>query len=86
MSAYNSRGVLATRNLPLHKIPHYYFSSVAGSTKSLLIFIFFPELHLESQYEHTNYLSKTVNDSTLASYLPTSEETVSRGVTAVAEV
>ncbi|KAL5370876.1 hypothetical protein DPSP01_014622 [Paraphaeosphaeria sporulosa] len=58
MSAYNSRDDLATRNLPLHKIPHYCFGSVAGSTKSLLIFIFFPELHFESQYQHTTYLSK----------------------------
>lgn len=48
VSAYNNCGVLATKNLPLHKIPHYCFGSVAGSTKSLLIFIFFPELHLES--------------------------------------
>ncbi|PVH90783.1 hypothetical protein DM02DRAFT_664675, partial [Periconia macrospinosa] len=101
VSAYNSRGDLATRHLPLHKIPHYCFGSVAGSTKSLLLFIFFPELHLESQYEHSTYLSKqdqqlwldavllpaigkTVNDSTLASYLPASEDNASRGVTAVA--
>ena len=101
VSAYNSRGDLATRRLPLHKIPHYCFGSVAGSTKSLLLFIFFPELHLESQYEHSTYLSKqdqqlwldavllpaigkTVNDSTLASYLPASEDNASRGATAVA--
>lgn len=58
VSAYNNRGDLATRNLPLHKIPHYCFGSITGSTKSLLIFIFFPELHLESRYEHTTYLSK----------------------------
>ena len=100
VSAYNSRGDLATRNLPLHKIPHYCFGSVAGSTKSLLLFVFFPELHLESQYEHTAYLSKqdqqlwldavllpaigkTVDDSTLASYLPASEDNASRGATAV---
>ncbi|KAL5370972.1 hypothetical protein DPSP01_014565 [Paraphaeosphaeria sporulosa] len=100
VSAYNSRGDLSTRNLPLHKIPHYCFGSVAGSTKSLLLFIFFPDLHLESQYEHSTYLSKqdqqlwldavllpaigkTVDDSTLASYLPASEDTASRGVTAV---
>ncbi|KAL5373645.1 hypothetical protein PMIN02_012401 [Paraphaeosphaeria minitans] len=64
MSAYNSRGVLATRNLPLHKIPHYYFSSVAGSTKSLLIFIFFPELHLESQQD-----GKRLDPSVVPSHL-----------------
>ncbi|KAF1957687.1 hypothetical protein CC80DRAFT_515784 [Byssothecium circinans] len=57
-SAYNYRGDLVTKNLPLHKVPHYCFSSVAGSIKSLLIFIFFLELHLESRYEHTTYLSK----------------------------
>ncbi|CAE7221502.1 hypothetical protein PTTW11_11432 [Pyrenophora teres f. teres] len=99
VSAYNSRGDLVTRTLPLHKIPHYCFGSVAGSTKSLRLFIFFPELHLESQYEHTTYLSKqdqqlwldavllpaigkTVNDSTLVSYLPVSEDNASKGVTA----
>jgi hypothetical protein len=100
VSAYNSRGDVATRNLPLHKIPHYCLGSVAGSTKPLLLFIFFPELHLESQYERSTYpskqdqqlwldavllppIGKTVNDSTLASYLPASEDTASRGVTAV---
>ena len=98
--AYNSRGDMATRNLPLHKIPHYCFGSVAGSIKSLQIFIFFPELHLESQYKHTTYLSKqdqqlwldvvllpavskTVNDSTLMSFLPASEDNASIGVTTV---
>ncbi|KAF2279842.1 uncharacterized protein EI97DRAFT_438948 [Westerdykella ornata] len=100
VSAYSRRGDLAMRNLPLHKIPHYCFGSVAGSTKSLLLFIFFPELHLESQYQHSTYLSKqdqqlwldavllpaiskTVDDSTLASYLPASEDNASRAVTAV---
>ncbi|KAK7178799.1 hypothetical protein PSPO01_15136 [Paraphaeosphaeria sporulosa] len=47
-----------TRSIPLHKVPHYCFGSVAGSTKFLHIYIFFPELHLESQYEHTTYLGK----------------------------
>lgn len=100
VSVYNRRGDLATRNLPLHRIPYYCFGSVVGSTKSLLLLIFFLELYLESQYEHSTYLSKqdqqlqldamvlsaigkTVNDSTLASYLPASEDNASRGVTVV---
>ena len=40
VSAYNNRGDLTTGNLPQHKIPHYCFGSVAGSIKSLLLFIF----------------------------------------------
>ncbi|KAF1964542.1 hypothetical protein BU23DRAFT_575606 [Bimuria novae-zelandiae CBS 107.79] len=72
-------GKLATRNLPLYKIPYYYFGLITGSTKLLLIFIFFPELHVENQYKH----SKIVNNLTLASYLPASKDTISRGVTIV---
>ncbi|KAF9732819.1 hypothetical protein PMIN01_09677 [Paraphaeosphaeria minitans] len=66
------------RNLPLHKIADYCFSPAAGSTKSLLIFIFL-ELHLKA----SRTIGKTVNDSTLASYLPASEDNASRGFVAV---
>ena len=58
ISAYNSRGNLTTRDVPLHKIPHYCFGTVAGSIRSLMVFIFFPELRLESQYKHSTHLSK----------------------------
>jgi hypothetical protein len=55
--SYNKRGVLTQKYAPLHKIPHYCFGSVIGM-ESLLMFVFFPALHLESDYEHSTYLSK----------------------------
>jgi hypothetical protein len=60
--AYNSRGDLVEREFPLHHIPHYCFGSVIGM-ESLLLFVFFPALRLESQYKHTTYLSN--NDQEL---------------------
>jgi hypothetical protein len=48
MSAYNNYSVLVIKNLLLYKIPYYYFGFVVGSTKLLLIFIFFLELYLKS--------------------------------------
>ena len=58
VSEYNERGALTARNVPLHKIPHYCFGTVAGSILGFQLFVFFPELHLESLYQHTTYLSK----------------------------
>jgi hypothetical protein len=55
--SYNNRGVLTRKFAPLHKIPHYCFGSVIGM-EGLLIFVFFPALHAESDYEHSTYLSK----------------------------
>ena len=55
--SYNKRGVLTRKFAPLHKIPHYCFGSVIGM-EGLLIFVFFPALHAESDYEHSTYLSK----------------------------
>lgn len=54
--AYNNRDDLVTRNLPLHTIPHYCFGTVIGM-ETLFIYMFFPELRLESHYSHTTYLS-----------------------------
>jgi hypothetical protein len=54
---YNSRNVLTQKYTPLHKIPYYYFSTVVGMD-SLSILVFFPALHLESNYEHSTYLSE----------------------------
>ena len=54
---YNDRDVLKQKYTPLHKIPHYCFGTVAGMDP-LFVLIFFPALHLESDYEHTTYLSK----------------------------
>ncbi|KAF2177169.1 hypothetical protein K469DRAFT_697471 [Zopfia rhizophila CBS 207.26] len=54
--AYNGRGDLTKKYVPLHKIPHYCFRSVIGMDL-LLIYIFFPTLHIESDYEHSTYLS-----------------------------
>jgi hypothetical protein len=53
---YDRHGDLAERYIPLHKVPHYCFGSLIGM-ESLFIYIFFPALHLESDYEHTTYLS-----------------------------
>ena len=53
---YNTRGVLTQKYTPLHKIPHYCFGTIVGMD-SLYILIFFPALYLESDYEHTTYLS-----------------------------
>ncbi len=55
--AYNNRDVLTQKYTPLHKIPHYCFGTVIGMD-SLSILIFFPALHLESNYEHSTYLSE----------------------------
>ncbi|TGO31559.1 hypothetical protein BHYA_0526g00010 [Botrytis hyacinthi] len=58
MRKYNDRGILTREYTPLHKIPHYCFGSVIG-IETLYIFIFFPNLHLESDYyKHSTYLSK----------------------------
>jgi hypothetical protein len=54
---YNSRDVLTQKYTPLYKIPYYYFSTVV-SMDSLSILIFFLALHLESNYEHSTYLSE----------------------------
>lgn len=100
VSAYNNRGNLATRSIPLHKIPHCCFGSVIGIGE-LFIYIFFPELHLESQYKHSTYLStqdqqlwldavflpalvKTVKKSNLLQHYPASAHIVSLDATALA--
>ena len=54
---YNARGALTQKYTPLHKIPHYCFGTAIGMD-SLSILIFFPALHLESDYEHSTYLSE----------------------------
>jgi hypothetical protein len=54
---YNARGALTQKYTPLHKIPHYCFSTAIGMD-SLSILIFFPALHLESNYKHSTYLSE----------------------------
>jgi hypothetical protein len=54
---YNKRGVLSQTYTPLHEIPHYCFGTTVGM-ENLLIYIFFPALHRDSDYEHSNYLSK----------------------------
>ncbi|KAN0095005.1 hypothetical protein V8E51_015716 [Hyaloscypha variabilis] len=54
---YNGRDVLTQKYTPLHKIPHYCFGTVVGMD-SLSILIFFPALHLESDHEHSTYLSE----------------------------
>jgi hypothetical protein len=53
---YNKRGVLTTTYIPLHKLPNYCIGNVVGMTP-LFIYIFFPALHTESNYEHSNHLS-----------------------------
>ncbi|KAF5879002.1 uncharacterized protein Bfra_001175 [Botrytis fragariae] len=58
MPKYNDHGILTREYTPLHKIPHYCFGSVIG-IETLYVFIFFPNLHLESDYyKHSTYLSK----------------------------
>lgn len=52
----NATGVLTERYTPLHQIPHYCFGSLIG-LESLLLFVFFPALHLCSQHEHSTFLS-----------------------------
>ena len=49
---------MSTTSLLLHKILHYCFGAVAGSIWSLLVYVFFLELRLESLYKHSNFLSK----------------------------
>jgi len=100
LAAYNNRGDLVTRNLPLHKIPHYCFGTAIG-IESLFIFIFFPELHLESHYEHSNYLSsedqelwydaillpaltETIGDSNRLQHYPVSAQVARLDTTALA--
>ena len=53
---YNRRGVLSTVYVPLGKLPNYCMGNVVGMTP-LFIYIFFPGLHSESNYEHSNHLS-----------------------------
>ena len=57
VSGLTSRGAPSKRYAPLHKIPHYCFGTLIGM-EEMLLFIFFPALHAESDYEHTTYLSK----------------------------
>jgi hypothetical protein len=54
--AYNNRSDLKERQLPLHKIPHYCIGTAIG-IESLSLYVFFPELHIDSSYEHSTYLS-----------------------------
>jgi hypothetical protein len=54
--AYNNRGNLKKRQLLLYKIPHYYIGTAIG-IESLSLYVFFPELHMDSSYEHSTYLS-----------------------------
>jgi hypothetical protein len=56
--AYNARNAITTKNIPLHKIPHYCFGAVTSNIRSLLVYVFFPELRMESLYKHSNFLSK----------------------------
>jgi hypothetical protein len=54
---YNNYRILTYKYTPLYKIPHYYFGTTVGMD-SLSILIFFPALYLESNYEHSTYLSE----------------------------
>lgn len=54
---YTHQGRSSETYVPLHKIPHYCFGTVIGM-EELLVFIFFPALHEESNHDHTTYLSK----------------------------
>ncbi|KAL5344208.1 hypothetical protein ACLOAV_010826 [Pseudogymnoascus australis] len=53
---YTSNGKASLRYVPLHKIPHYCLGTLIGMNE-LQLFIFFPALHEESDYEHSTYLS-----------------------------
>ncbi|KAF2844277.1 hypothetical protein T440DRAFT_523630 [Plenodomus tracheiphilus IPT5] len=55
-AAFNQNGEVVTQHVPLHKIPHCCFGTAIGM-ESLAIFLFFPELRIDSQYEHSNFLS-----------------------------
>ncbi|KAF2818927.1 hypothetical protein CC86DRAFT_432698 [Ophiobolus disseminans] len=98
--AYNSRGDLKERRLPLHKIPHYCIGTAVGMD-SLSLFVFFPKLHMDSSYEHSTYLStedqqlwydavlfpaltKTLGDSNLAQHYPVSAQVASLDAAALA--
>jgi hypothetical protein len=54
---YNAHGVLTQKYTPLYKIPHYCFGTVIGMD-SLSILVFFPALRINSELEHTTYLTK----------------------------
>jgi hypothetical protein len=54
--AYNNRGDLKERRLPLYKMPHYCIGTAIGM-ESLLLYVFFLELYMDSSYEHSTYLS-----------------------------
>ncbi len=54
---YNTRGVLTQKYTPLYEISHYCFGTAFGMD-SLSILIFFPALHLESDYKHSTFLSE----------------------------
>jgi hypothetical protein len=98
--AYNNRGDLKERRLPLHRIPHYCIGTAIGMD-SLSLYVFFPELHIDSSYEHSTYLStkdqqlwydavlfpaliKTLGDSNLAQHYPVSAHVASLDATALA--
>jgi hypothetical protein len=53
---YTSNGKASLRYVPLHKVPHYCLGTLIGMNE-LQLFIFFPALHEESDYEHSTYLS-----------------------------
>lgn len=55
--SYTDQGRPSARYAPLHKVPHYCFGTIIGMSE-LHLLIFFPALHEESDYEHSNYLSK----------------------------
>jgi hypothetical protein len=54
--SYNQRGAPTQKYTPLHKIPHYCIGSLMGM-KGMDLLVFFPALHMESDYEHSTYLS-----------------------------
>jgi hypothetical protein len=55
--AYDRRGALTEKYVPLHKIPHYCFGSLMGM-RAMDLFIFFPALHAGSSHEHSTFLSE----------------------------
>ncbi|KAI8931113.1 hypothetical protein NX059_012123 [Plenodomus lindquistii] len=55
-ASFDRNGEVVTTHVPLHKIPHCCFGTAVGM-ESLGIFILFPELRIDSQYDHSNFLS-----------------------------
>ncbi|KAL5344254.1 hypothetical protein ACLOAV_010758 [Pseudogymnoascus australis] len=64
-ASYKTRsGRVTSRYMPVHNIPHYCFGQLEGM-ESVKVYIFFPNLRLNIDYDHTNFLTRKEDEDWL---------------------